>query len=75
MTDKPMTQTTKPTDQNDFTSDQDKARWPLIDAGNRILVLLYRVSDQATEDQMRESRKRHGELCSIWNHALAERPK
>lgn len=57
-----------------FTQDQEAARWPLIDAGNRILALLYRVSDQATDEQRSEHIRMHAHFCSIWNSALAERP-
>lgn len=55
-----------------FTPEQETARRPLIDAGNRILTLLYRVSDTATEEQKREAMSVHRSLCSIWNEALAE---
>jgi len=64
MTDKPLVLK--------LTPDQQAARRPLIDAGNRILALLYRVSDQATEEQVAETMQTHRMLCAIWNEALVE---
>ena len=55
-----------------LTPEQRAARQPLLDAGNRILSLLYRVSDQATEEQIKETRRQHRSLCAIWNEALVE---
>lgn len=55
-----------------LTAEQRAARAPLVDAGNRILSLLYRCSDQATDEQRMEHCRQHGELCRIWNEALAE---
>jgi hypothetical protein len=54
------------------TPEQRAARQPLVDAGNRILTLLYRVSDQATPDQVAEAMQIHQTMCRIWNEALAE---
>ncbi len=55
-----------------LTKEQDAARRPLVDAGNRILVLLSRISDQATDEQCREHARQHAALCHIWNEALVE---
>lgn len=55
-----------------LTPEQRVARQPLVDAGNRILSLLYRISDQATDEQVAEARRTHQALCAIWNEALAE---
>jgi hypothetical protein len=55
-----------------LTSEQRAARAPLVDAGNRILLLLYRCSDQATDEQRAEHYRQHGALCLIWNEALIE---
>ena len=53
-------------------AEQRAAREPLLEAGNRILSLLYRCSDQATDEQRREHYRQHGDLCRIWNEALVE---
>jgi len=55
-----------------MTPEQQAARAPLVEAGWRILDLLGRVSDQATDEQVREARRNHQALCAIWNDALAE---
>ncbi len=55
-----------------ITPEQERARRPLVDAGNRILSLLYRVSDQATPEQIAEARREHRYFCAIWNEALME---
>lgn len=55
-----------------LTPEQRAARAPLLEAGNRILSLLYRCSDQATDEQRREHYRQHGDLCRIWNEALVE---
>lgn len=55
-----------------LTPEQRAAREPLVHAGNRIIALLYRVSDQATPEQVAEARSVHGALCRIWNEALVE---
>lgn len=54
------------------TPEQAAARRPLIDAGNRILELIHRIGDQATEEQVREHMRQHRALCVIWNNALME---
>jgi hypothetical protein len=54
------------------TPEQAAARRPLIDAGNRMLTLLYRVSDQATLEQVEEAMTLHRQMCAIWNEALLE---
>jgi len=55
-----------------LTQEQLAARAPLVEAGNRILSLLYRCSDQATDEQRREHYRQHSSLCRIWNDALVE---
>lgn len=55
-----------------LTAEQQAARRPLVDAGNRILSLLYRVSDQATPEQVAEAMTTHRTMCAIWNEALVE---
>jgi DNA-binding MarR family transcriptional regulator len=55
-----------------LTPEQRAARQPLVDAGNRILSLLYQISDQATEEQIKEAHRQHRSLCAIWNDALVE---
>lgn len=55
-----------------ITPAQAAARRPLVDAGNRILTLLYRVSDQATPEEVAEAMTLHRAMCAIWNEALVE---
>ncbi len=55
-----------------ITPEQRAARAPLLDAGNRILSLLYRISDTATDEQRAEHYRQHGTLCRIWNEALVD---
>lgn len=63
--------TTKPLTM-ELTSEQRASRAPLLDAGNRILSILYRCGDQATDEQRAEHYRLHGHLCRIWNEALVE---
>jgi len=58
----------------ELTPEQQAARAPLVEAGWRILELLGRVSDQATEEQTQEARRTHRALCAIWNEALEATP-
>lgn len=55
-----------------LTPEQRAARRPLIDAGNRMLTLLYRASDTMTEEQRLDHYRQHQAMCRIWNEALIE---
>lgn len=56
----------------ELTSEQQAARAPLVDAGSRILNLLHRVGESATDEQRGEHLRMVAALLGIWNGALVE---